>query len=145
MYEVHIYIAMDNVSPREAKRNYGYVLECMTSKGIATREGFGSVRGTYNKAILYAMIQAMSRLNQSCELHIHAENSYVMNMLEHQLSKWAGADFKNKKGEPVANAEEWMQVWQITKKQFITAEPGRHAYSEWIREEMRKREAANRD
>lgn len=136
MYEVEIYITTDSVSPRECERKYGYVLECQKNGNALTREGFGKITGTWNKATLKAITEAMERVNQSCQLTIHTENEYVLNMMDHNLSKWAGNGFATSRGKPVTNREEWIQLWEHAKKHIIRTAPGRHSYTGWILSEI---------
>lgn len=139
MFEVHIYIETDSHIPRISDKRYGYVLECHTAAGIRTRGDFGKISGTYHKATLIAMIEAMKRLNQTCEVHIHTSDTFVLNMMDYNLERWAGNGFKTGKGEPVTNPEEWKQLWILKRQQLITTVPGNHEYSEWLIDEMKRR------
>ena len=53
------------------------------------------------------------------------------------------AGFKDTKGKPIKNAQEWetackkLQECNIT----ISSQTGKHTYSAWLQEEMKKREA----
>ncbi len=139
MKTAHIYIATDSSSPRASEKHYGYVLECEVSGEARTREGFGKMTGTYNQATLTALVKALGRFKQGCELHVHAENTFVIGMLCRNLKTWAGNGYLTSKGRPVANREEWEKVWSLSKKHLVVAEPGRHPYSGWLREEMEKK------
>ena len=139
MQRVDIYISINNTSPRISEKKYGYVLECEVSGEAKTREGFGHAEGTYHFGELTAMIAALERLNQPCEVHFHSENEFVLSMLERNLQKWAAGGFLTSKGKPVANKELWMRMWSLSQKHILKAEPGRHPYSDWLQEEMKKR------
>lgn len=139
---VHIYIETDSISPRPMPRNYGYVLECEYLGKPITRAGFGRMEGSWNKAVLVALVEALKRLNRSCEVHIHTRNEYILRMLENNLEHWAAAGFVGSKGKPVANREEWETLWQLGQEHLLLTEPtgsGRHAYSRWLLEEMGRR------
>lgn len=138
MQRVDIYIAVDNVSPRISEKKYGYVLECEVSGQAKTREGFGSAEGTYHFVELTAMVAALERLKQPCEVHFHSENEFVLSMLERNLRTWAAAGFVTSKGKSVANKEQWMNVWRLSQKHLLIPEPGKHSYSGWLQEEMKK-------
>lgn len=138
MQRVDIYIAIDSASTRISKKMYGYVLECEVSGQAKTREGFGTAEGTYHFGELTAMIAALERLKQPCEVHIHSENDFVLSMLERNLRTWAAAGFVTTKGKPVANKELWMIVWKLSQKHLVKTVPGKHPYSEWLKEEMKK-------
>lgn len=139
MKTAHIYIATDSSSPKVAERHYGYVLECEVSGEARTREGFGEITGTYNQATLAALVEALGRFRQGCELHIHTENTFVLGMICRNLKTWAGNGFLTSKGKAVANREEWEEVWRLSREHLIAAEPGGHSYSGWLLEEIRKR------
>ena len=139
---VHIYIETDSTSPRTMSRNYGYVLECVHLGKPKTRAGFGRTEGSWNKAVLQALLEALGRLNRPCEVHIHAMNEYVLCMLEKNLEHWAAMGFIGSKGKPVANREEWEKLWQLGQEHLLLTEPagpGRHEYSRWLLDEMGRR------
>ena len=52
----------------------------------------------------------------------------------------AAADFKDTKGKPIKNAQEWENICRKIKECgiVISSQPGKHAYSVWMQEEMRK-------
>lgn len=139
MFEVHIYIGTDSASTRKSKRSYGYVLECMKNGEPRTVQGFGETESTYHETNLIAINEALRRLNQSCEVHIHTEDHFILNMIEHNLEKWVASDFRTSKGRPVESEEHWRRLWELSQKQLILSECGKHSYSEWIQEEIERR------
>lgn len=139
MQEVHIYIYAEGLPVKESEKWFGYVLECKASGRSVTREGFGKVNATRNGVVLEAMIEAMGRLNQICEVHLHTENEFVLHMLENRLDVWPGNGFLTAKGKAVANQGEWKRLRELSQKQLILSEPGGHAYAGWLQEEIRKR------
>lgn len=138
MFEVHIYVTQDSANTRKSKRSYGYVLECAIRGETRTVEGFGQTESTYHETNLIAINQALKRLNQSCEVHIHTEDRFVLNMLQNNLDRWAGNDFKTTKGKPVESEEQWRTLWEEKKKHQITTEHGTHQYEEWIKGELKR-------
>lgn len=146
MYEVHIYIETDSVSPRRMERWYGYVLEYETKTGRPiTREGFKKITGTYHQATLQAMNAALGRLTKDCELYIHTPDEFVVDMVENNLETWAECGFINRRGQPVANQEEWMEYWEKTQKHFVFTLFGGHPYSDWMKSEMERRDRNDTD
>lgn len=137
MKRVDIYIAIDSKNTRKSKRKFGFVLECELAGNPYTKEGFGEVEATYNGATLKAINEALDRLKFCCEVHIHTENGFIANMMEHNLDVWAGTDFKTKKGKPVENKEEWKKLWEQSQKNLIIMAAGRHSYSNWVEEQMK--------
>ena len=143
MKQTHIYITVDSCSPRTSKKNYGYILECEVSGETVTREGYGQSEGSYHKAVLDALAEALERFTQSCEITIHTENEFVLNMLTLNLAKWSENGFLTAKGRPVANQVEWIRVWEVSKKHAVHVEQGKHSYSGWLNGEIERRKEQN--
>lgn len=139
MYRVDIYIGIDSANTRKSKRSYGYVLECLKNGEPKTVKGFGETESTYHETNLIAINEAMERLNQSCEVHIHTGDKFILNMMEHNLERWAANDFKTSKGRPVESEDQWRGFWKKSRGQLIRTEYGKHSYSEWIQKELERR------
>lgn len=137
--QVNIYIECDS-SPKESEKRYGYVLQCFTKKGEQTREGFGKKIGTCHNATLYAIIKALERMTKQSEIHIYTQNTFVANMFTHYLADWAENGFKNSRNEPISNAAEWKQIWEACGKHEISITSGKHPFSNWILEEVKRRQ-----
>ena len=60
--EVHIYIGTDSKAPRVQTRKYGYVLACTLKGKLETKQGFKETKGTYNRATLEAITEAVGRV-----------------------------------------------------------------------------------
>jgi len=129
---VDIYIGINPASTRKCKKRYGFVLECIINEIPHTRDWFGECEETYNGAVLRAINEALMRMNQACEIHIHTENTYILNMMENNLESWAENGFISSKGTPLENQEEWKKLWQQSVKHLLVAEAGKHPFSEWI-------------
>ena len=143
MQQVKIYIETDSSSPKATEKHYGYVLEVMVSGQAVTREGFGKITGTYHQTVLTALAKALDRFNQSCEVCICTEDDFVLNMLERNLAIWAGNEFLTSKRKPVANQQEWMEIWRLSNRHLILTEPGKHDYTGWLQGEIEKRKRDN--
>lgn len=143
MYVVHIYVEADSVAPKSKDRMAGYVLECITSSGkTVTREHFEKKTGTYHAVILQTLIAAMHRINQSCEIHVHTQNDFILENLVSNLPGWASNGYKSRKGTLIKNCQEWQQLWELVKKQLIVKEPGMHSYYDWMQGEMARLKSA---
>lgn len=118
MYEIHIYVNVDSASTRKTKKRHAYKLVWKQE----VREGSGEIEGTFHEATLKALIEAMGRLTQSCKVHIHTADHFVLNMIDTNLTKWAGNGFLTSKGEPVQSKELWQELWRLTKGQLIITE-----------------------
>lgn len=135
---VNIYIDTDSVFPRSSEKHYGYVLECIIRETPYTREGFGSMTGTYNEVTLTAAKEALNRINTRCEVHLFTRNIYVLDMIDRNLDKWVENDFTGANGQKIKNAELWREVYEASKECNLVPEPGEHSYSRWIKEEIEK-------
>ena len=134
---VNIYIGISSKNTRKSDRKFGYVLELEGNPN--TKDGFGEVKATYNGATLKAINEALRRLNQCCEVRVHVENRFIANMIENNLDRWAGTDFKTTKGKYLENKEEWKRLWELSQKQLIIMAAGRHSYSSWIEEQIKEK------
>lgn len=137
MYKVNIYTYVEPVSTRKSKKKYAYLLSCV-GKEETELIGIGELEGTYHETSLRAVNEAMGRLNQSCEVRLHCEDKFVLNMYEHNLSRWAAGGYQTAKGEPIANADEWIELWRVTRGQKVIPISGEHMKKEQLREEVRK-------
>ena len=140
--EVHIYIGTDSKAPRVQPRKYGYVLACTLKGKLATKQGFKETTGTYNRATLEAITEAVTRVVKPSEIHIHTENAFILTMLEENLDRWEQNGYVTTKGEPVANGDLWKQLKEKAGEHLLLSEPGKHEYSMWIQDQL-KRVTAN--
>lgn len=63
--------------------------------------------------------------------------------LERNLAIWAGNEFLTSKRKPVANQQEWMEIWRLSNRHLILTEPGKHEYTGWLQGEIEKRKRDN--
>lgn len=140
MFTVHIYVETESTAPCSMSRMSGYILECKTASGATrTVEGFGKKMGTYHRAVLLTLEDALKRLNQPCEIHIHTQDEYVLTSIEKYLPIWAGNGYRNRKGDLIKNHFEWGRIWELLKGHLVTAEPGMHSYYSWMLSEMKRK------
>lgn len=142
-YRVDIYAEADSTSPRSMDRKSGYVLECKRKNGeIFTVEEFSREIGTYHAVVLKALAKGLARINQSCEVHIHTQDEYILSSIDNNLSTWAANGWKTKKGDMLKNHFEWSRVWKHLSQHLVIIEPGMHSYYAWMIAEMGKGENA---
>ena len=135
--QANIYIEADNKAPRRQKRKYGYVLECICRGQTRTVEQFDFIEETFHGTMVTALEKALIRFNKPCEITVHAPDAWLLDMLENQLEKWAAGDFLNSQGKPISYQKQWMHIWLLAKQHEIYGQRGPHAYSEWMKEEMK--------
>lgn len=64
-------------------------------------------------------------------------------MLERNLAIWAGNELLTSKRKPVANQQEWMEIWRLSNRHLILTEPGKPEYTGWLQGEIEKRKRDN--
>lgn len=133
-----IYIETDSTKPGISKKCYGYVLACKLHGEVRTKEGYGYVEGTYHHAVLTAMVDAIERFVRPCEICIHTEDAYVLNMMENYLDDWVENDFRNSRGKPVNNVDKWRELQEKREEHKLSTQPGKHEYSIWLRDAIEK-------
>ena len=75
--KVNIYLETDKQSQECMQRKYGYVIETIFKGTPITREGFGSIEGTYHKTNLQALIKALGHFHKECEVCVHTRDAFV--------------------------------------------------------------------
>lgn len=134
MYRVDIYLESDSRYLGVWERKAGYYISCTLSNGqdYSDLKVMG-IKGTYNHCLLAALNAALHRMRQSSEIHIYSGNAYILDMLDNNLTSWAGKGFKNGKGEPVKDREQWEDLWKNVQGHIIVTERGLHEYSRWLK------------
>lgn len=140
MFKVNLYTKVMPGDAKKAKKYLGYILSCV---GREEKENVEEIvvleDATYHEANLRAIVCALRRLNQSCEVHIYSEDRFVMSMIENNLSKWQQNDFYTTRGTKVENEEEWREYWRLSRGQLIRLHVGEHEYTERIMEDIKRR------
>lgn len=141
--KVDIYIETSSAYRGITDRKCSYVLSTMIRNEERTKEGFGHFEGTWHQTVLIALAEALEHMKKPCEICIHTRDVYVCSRIS-KLEELAGSGWKDSKGETIKNAEEWQRVYSavhaFTTAHKLTGSSGKHSYSEWLREEMEKRE-----
>lgn len=73
--KVNIYLETDKQSQECMQRKYGYVIETIFKGTPITREGFGSIEGTYHKTNLQALIKALGHFHKECEVCVYTRDA----------------------------------------------------------------------
>lgn len=135
MYRIDIYLETSSWYLGVKERWGGYVATYVRKNGeLASVEGFEKVKGTYNHVLLHMLNLAMGRVKKQSEIHIHSANSYILDMIEHNLPAWAGCGFQSQKGKPVKDHEEWKALWERKGEggHIFVTERGLHEFSHWM-------------
>lgn len=90
---------------------------------------------TESRLVLYAVKEAIGRLNFACEVVIHTECDYVAAAVNQKWPEgWQENGWKSSKGKEVKDAELWGSIMQILEESGheLKAEPGKHEWSQWM-------------
>ena len=140
MREVHIYAETDTKAFESRERMVGYLLEVILPNGKpATKAEFYQTTGTYNEVILDALVKALERMKEKCELHLHTHNTFVLGTIDGpNLSLWEKTGYRNAKGEKIKCAELWERFAKGITGNLIATEAGSHSYYNWMITEMKR-------
>jgi ribonuclease HI len=79
--------------------------------GQHTKELCGGERdSTNNRMEITAAIMAIKALKYPCELTIYVDSLYVKRGITEWIDGWRKRNWRNAKGDPIANAELWQEL-----------------------------------
>lgn len=83
--------------------------------GEKKKEISGGERVTTNQQMeLQAAIEALRSLKEPCKVKIHSDSAYLINCFAQKwYVGWKKRGWKNAKGEPVANREQWEELLRL--------------------------------
>ena len=118
------------------------ILSVLVHNEEKTREGFGHYKGTYHQTVLLTLAEALERMTVPSEICVHTRDAYVSSRIL-KLEELAGSGWKDTRGEPIRNAEEWKRVYAavhaLPDAHQLSEKTEKHSYSGWLQEEMEKR------
>lgn len=81
----------------------------------------GERQTTNNRMELIAAIEAMSKLNQPCEVELWSDSRYLVDGLEKGWAKsWRSRGWKKKDGSPALNPELWERLLELCETHDVT-------------------------
>jgi ribonuclease HI len=88
--------------------------------GDNERELSGGDRATTNNRMeLTAAAAALESLKRPCKVRLHTDSEYLRNGITRWHSGWVRRNWRNAKGDPVANYELWQRVLAAAKPHTI--------------------------
>ena len=83
---------------------------------------------------------ALSRIRKTSNVCVHTEDVYVVSRIR-KLPEMAAANWEDARGTRIGNAELWKRIWELIEEHrlTLTAKAGKHSYSNWLQEAMKKR------
>ena len=142
MFEVNIYLETSLKGPVVRDGWYAAVLEFTTkSNKTITREDFEMQKATtYHRQCVCALLKSLKRLNASCTVNVYTDSVYLKNGVEEYIKMWKSNGWINAKGDVIKNAKEWQEIAKLISGQKIIFHwVKRHAYTEWMMEEAKRR------
>lgn len=118
--EADIFLMTNIKKPRRSDGLYVYQIRCYDSKGcertIWDREpikAFETKNATEYQALLEALKAALKRMTKPSDLHIYTDCEFIKSGVETWSDGWIESEWKNSKGQPVANAELWKEILEL--------------------------------
>lgn len=138
MRQVNLYIHTSFSGMKKQDGAGGYVLSTYTAKGEATLTNMKEIlNATPNEAALIVLVDALKRINKSCELKIFTESEHIHAGITNWMQKWSENEWKNSKGNDIANKELWIEVFSgLSMHQYEVVCNERHEYSDWLFREV---------
>ena len=141
MFRIDVYLEASSWFLGVRERWGGYVMAYERRNGeLYTVEGFQKITGTYNHVLLHMLNAALVRVGKPSEVHVCSANSYILDMIDHNLAAWAANGFTNRHGRPVKDSTEWKVLWKLSRNHVLIPEHGLHEFSHWIMEEFSQKE-----
>lgn len=140
--KVNIYLETDKQSQECMQRKYGYVIETIFKGTPITREGFGSIEGTYHKTNLQALIKALGHFHKECEVCVYTRDAFVATRILKTDDMMAAGfkDTKRKTDKECPGVGDSLQ--EAAGVQYtISSQTGKSYIFSMVQEERRKREA----
>lgn len=141
MRQVNIYTQSSIKALKPQDGAIGYRLETETSKGPHTLDGILKIQNaTAHQSELKALIEALKRMRQSCQLTIYTESAYVAAGYESGwVEKWIESGWMTSRKAEVANRKEWEELNSlISRHEFSFKVAQEHKHRAWLREEVEK-------
>lgn len=138
---VNIYVYQSIRGPGTKKGAFTYILETEKDGKLVTLTQSGILEPmTEKRAEILVVIKALERLRKECEVHVIGVSIPVKTAFESWIDKWIKNDWKNARGQEVANMTEWQQICEFRNKYAITmTEFQDHSYKNWMIRETEKK------
>lgn len=141
MFRIDVYLEASSWFLGVRERWGGYVMAYERKNGeLYTVEGFQKITGTYNHVLLHMLNAALTRVGKPSEVHVCSVNSYILDMMDHNLAAWAANGFTNSRGQPVKDVAEWKVLWKLSRNHVLVPEHGLHEFSHWMMDEFFRKE-----
>ncbi len=81
----------------------------------------GETETTNNRMELRAVIEALKKLKEKCNVEIYSDSAYVINAINNNwLENWKNSGWKTADRKAVANQDLWESLLELLKEQEVT-------------------------
>lgn len=140
-FEINVYITVKLKGLRSEFGYYACNLEYMRKDGQPVmKQRFGREKNaTRNMLESLALYRALNMLEKPCRVNVYADSGYLAGAVNNKwLESWEKADWKNAHGQPVKNADIWMEVSKCMKQHSVQVfSRKKHKYTENQEKEIR--------
>ncbi len=140
-FEVNIYITVKLKGLRSEFGYYACTLEYMKRDGqAAVKDRYGREKNaTKNMLESLALYRALNMLEKPCRVNVYADSGYLIGVVNSKwMKRWEKAGWKNVHGQPVKNADIWLEVSKCMKQHYVQVfSCKRHKYTENQEREIR--------
>jgi ribonuclease HI len=93
----------------------------------------GEKQTTNNRMELTAVIEALRRMNQPCEIEVYSDSAYLVNCFKERWhERWQANGWLNAKKQPVENQDLWQQLLALMKEHKVVYHKVKgHSDNEW--------------
>lgn len=144
MQKVDVFIQTTAKGPAIKKHTeYMYVLKIVINGKEFIRNGKGTLENvTENQATLQAIIHALMRFHENCEIRINTSCEHVLNSCRNAWpQQWEKAGWTKANGKEVKNADLWQQYLNVSRGHVISWSDEPHDFTKWMEYELKKMEA----
>lgn len=141
MQKVDIYIKTTAKGPAiKKKAAYEYVIGITLNGKFFTKKGGATLENvTENQITLEAVIHALMRFHESCDICIHTECEHVLNSCRNAWpQQWEKAGWVKTNGKEVKNKELWQQFLNVSRGHAISWSDQPHTFTKLLEYELRK-------
>lgn len=141
MWIIDLYMENSGKSPTVKDDWYGYVL-AYQGETLHTKEKFEHcVRNRFGRD-LEMFLDAITRC-QPAQIVVHTDSAYLAGGFE-RLSRYQENGWKNSKGEEIKHKDLWERIAEHSQDKEILFELGEHEYTQWLKNEIRRRKDAEK-
>ncbi|MCQ2509379.1 MAG: hypothetical protein MJ116_02805 [Lachnospiraceae bacterium] len=107
----HLDIFVHAADTKSGRSAWSYRMEYLEK----TNKRSGICSETAHGAGLIGIAHALSRVKGRYEIHIHVDDSWIVEMVNEKLPEMVGCGFRQEDGTPVLFQDSWIKIWTAMK------------------------------